>query len=70
MALASRKVEYAQEGDVKVGRVVDTVVNSGAVAQRERTVVEVPTEGGKKAVFVWERFVKAVPMVRYYNYQH
>ena len=66
MALASRQVEYGQEGDVKVGRVVDTVVNSGTAEQRERTVVEVPTEDGRKAVFVWERFIKAVPMVRLY----
>ena len=64
MALAGRQVEYAQKGDVKVGRVVDTVVdpNSGLAAQRERTMIAVPTEDGGAAFIVGERF-KAVQMV-------
>ena len=64
MALAGRQIEYAQDGDFKVGRVVDTVVdrNSGIAAQRERTVVEVPIEDGRKAVLIGER-LKVVQMV-------
>ena len=61
MALADRQVQYAQDGGVRIGRVVDTVVdpNSGVAAQRERVGVVVPTKNGGTAIAVGERF-KAV----------
>ena len=65
MALAGREVQYAQEGNVKLGRIIDTVVDpdTGVAAQRERTMIAVPTEDGGAAIVVGERF-KAVQMVR------
>ena len=49
MALAGRQVQYAQDDGVRIGRVVDTVVdpNSGVAAQRERIGVAVPTKKRK-----------------------
>ena len=64
MALAGRQVQYAQDGNFQLGRVVDTVVDpsSGVAVQRERTVVAVPTQDGGTAVLVGEKF-KAVQVV-------
>ena len=64
MAVASRQVEFAQEGDVRVGRVVDHVVDTGTglVAERERIAVQVPTEFGGTATVIGER-IRAVHVV-------
>ena len=64
MAVAGRQVEFAQQGNVRVGRVVDHVVDSaaGIVAQRERIAVQVPTETGGTATVIGER-IRAVHVV-------
>ena len=70
MALTGRQVEFAQDGDLMVGKVVDTVVNpnSGLMAQRERVAVGVPTRDGGMAVLVGERVKAAVRMVSIKGY--
>ena len=64
MALAGRRVEVATEGNVAVGRVVDTVVDTerGFVAQRERVAFQVPNAFGGTDVVVGER-LRAVRVV-------
>ena len=64
MAVAARQVEFAQQGNVRVGRVVDQVVDSstGLLAKRERIAVQVPTETGETATLIGER-ITAVHMV-------
>ena len=66
MAVASRQVEFAQEGDVRVGHVVDHVVDAstGLVAERERVAVHVPTEYGGTATVVGER-IRAAHVVNF-----
>lgn len=69
MALAhGRQVQVAQEGDVTVGRVVDTVIDTetGIVAERERIAVQVPTEDGGTALVIGEK-IRATRVVRYTN---
>ena len=63
MAVASRQVEFAQQGNVRVGRVVDRVVSdTGVVAERERVAFQVPTETGGTATVIGER-IRAVHVV-------
>ena len=66
MAVSSRQVEFAEQGNVRVGRVVDRVVdaNTGLVAERERVAVQVPTETGGTATVIGER-IRAVHVVNY-----
>ena len=61
----AREVQFATEGDVTVGRVVDRVVDAraGFVAERERVAVKVPTEDGGFAVLVREQVRAARIMV-------
>ena len=60
----ARQVEFAKEGDVAVGRVVDTVVDpeTGVAAEKETIAIAVPTKDGKTAILVQER-IKAVQVV-------
>lgn len=57
MAVASRKVEYAQKGGVAMKRVVDVVVDptTGLAAEKETIALAVPTEDGNTAIIVQER---------------
>ena len=58
MALgAARKTEVLHGGDVRVGRVVDTVVDkeTGVAAQRERVLAAVPDEHGNVITMMQER---------------
>ena len=62
MALAAaRQTEVLHGGNVRVGRVVDTVVDkeTGVAAQRERVLAAVPDEHGNVIVMMQER-IRAV----------
>ena len=60
----SREVDFAQQGNVRVGRVVDRMVDAdtGVVAERERIAFQVPTETGGTATVIGER-IRAVHVV-------
>ena len=60
MALTDRHVEFAQDGDLVAGRLVDTVVdpNGGLMTQRERVAVGVPTRDGGRA-FLYRSSINA-----------
>ena len=65
MALAAaRQTEVLHGGNVRVGRVVDTVVDkeTGVAAQRERVLAAVPDEHGNVIVMMQER-IRAVRVV-------
>ena len=61
---AARQTEVIRDGNVHVGRVVDTVVDeeTGVAAQRERVMAAVPDEYGNVIVMMQER-IRAVRVV-------
>lgn len=65
MALVGREIEVAQEGDVAVGRITDTVYNpeTGIMAERETTAIEIPTENGETAHLITQE-VRVTRVVR------
>ena len=65
MALVEREVDLAQEGDVVVGRIRDTVYNpeTDIMTERETIAIEIPTKNGETTHLIGQE-VRVTRVVR------